>query len=68
MDAFADEDLKARVLQAYKGAVGWRVQRTHDNVHTNERRKVCPRIAVDNIVRLKHFSFQHLSVEHAVER
>ncbi|KZV68313.1 cysteine proteinase [Peniophora sp. CONT] len=40
LDAFVDEELKARVIQAYRGAVGWRVQRMHDNVHTNKRRKL----------------------------
>lgn len=42
VDAFADHETKLRIIQAYKGAVGWRVQRTHDNVHTNKRRKVRP--------------------------
>ena len=39
-DAFADDDLKRRMTQAYKNAVGWRVQRLHDNAHSNKRRKV----------------------------
>ncbi|VDC04805.1 unnamed protein product [Peniophora sp. CBMAI 1063] len=39
-DAFADEELKQRIIHAYNNAVGWRVQRLHDNAHAKKRQKL----------------------------
>ncbi|KAI0033090.1 cysteine proteinase [Vararia minispora EC-137] len=37
---FADDTMKARMMHTFRGAVSWRAQRMHDNIHAPKRRKL----------------------------